>query len=188
MLDAEIPEGDLSQITSAIQNALKPTTTIIQQRLPSHVAAALPNGVGEVEADIENIAIESEDEGLGEAPVPRQPRESRPRKPTSMKVLELDLTSAMSFELFATEHMPKNDTERNLVALAWFKEHRPGEIVTANHVYTCYRAMKWPSGIEDFPSILRSLKSQQLVKSVGRGQYEINHLGIARVEKLGPTN
>ncbi len=36
MLDAEIPEGDLSQITSAIQNALKPTTTIVQQRLPSN--------------------------------------------------------------------------------------------------------------------------------------------------------
>lgn len=35
MLDAEIPDGDLSQITAAIQNALKPTTTFVQQRLPS---------------------------------------------------------------------------------------------------------------------------------------------------------
>jgi len=41
MLDAELPEGDLSQITSAIQNALQPTT-IIQQRLPNQpVAPAL---------------------------------------------------------------------------------------------------------------------------------------------------
>lgn len=185
VIDAEIPEGDLSQITTAIQNALKPTTTVIQQRLPSHVtAAALPNGAIDADVELDGEAMELENESLVEPVVTRQPREARPRKPISMKVLDLDLTSAPSFEVFATEHMPKNDTERNLVALAWFKEQRPDEIVTANHVYTCYRAMRWPSGIDDFGSILRSLKSQQLVKSVGRGQYEINHLGIARVEKL----
>lgn len=187
MLDAEIPEGDLSQITLAIQNALKPTTTIIQQRLPSSPAAAvLPNGSQDVDLDIEGESMQLEDEMQTETAEPGSAREPRPRKPTSMKVLDLDLTSEPSFESFADEHVPKNDTERNLVALAWFKEHRPDEVVTANHVYTCYRAMKWPSGIDDFPSILRSLKSQQLVKSVGRGQYEINHLGIARVDKIGP--
>lgn len=187
MLDAEIPEGDLSQITTAIQNALKPTTTIIQQRLPSHATvAALPTGTSEADEEFDSETIELEGEAPAET-TPRQPREARPRKPTSMKVLEIDLTSDPSFESFAAEHMPKNDTERNLVALAWFKEHRPNEVVTANHVYTCYRVMRWPSGIDDFSSILRSLKAQQLVKSVGRGQYEINHLGIARVEKLGPA-
>lgn len=187
MLDAEIPEGDLSQIASAIQNALKPTTTIIQQRLPAQVAAALPNGSTGADAESDKEVIELENDATTEAFPPRQQREARPRKPTSMKVVELDLTSDQSFESFANEHLPKNDSERNLVALAWFKEHRPDEVVTGNHVYTCYRAMKWPSGIEDFPSILRSLKAQQLVKSVGRGQYEINHLGIARVAKMSPA-
>lgn len=187
MLDAEIPDGDLSQITSAIQNALRPTATIIQQRLPSSAATtALANGSQDVDLDIEGEALHMEDEVQPETTEPRSARESRPRKPTSMKVLDLDLTSDPSFENFANEHVPKNDTERNLVALAWFKEHRPDEVVTPNHVYTCYRLMKWPSGIEDFPSILRSLKAKQLVKSVGRSQYEINHLGIARVEKMGP--
>lgn len=188
MLDAEIPEGDLSQITSAIQNALKPTTTIIQQRLPTQTAAALPPGLTEADAELDGEVIELENDAAAEAVAPRQPREARPRKPTSMKVLDLDLTSDQSFESFASAHTPKNDTERNLVALAWFKEHRPDEMVTANHVYTCYRAMKWPSGIEDFPSILRSLKAQQLLKSVRRGQYEINHLGVARVEKMSPAD
>ena len=102
-----------------------------------------------------------------------------------MKVLDLDLTSEPSLESFVGKHFPKNDTERHLVCLTWLKEHRPTETATANHVYTCYRAMKWPSGIEDFPSVLRSLKAQQLVKSSARGQFEINHLGIARVEKMG---
>lgn len=186
MLDAEIPEGDLNQITLAIQNALKPTTHIVQQRLSSTSASAtLANGVQDTEAEFDGEEVVLGEEADSELIV-RPAREPRVRKPTSMKVLDIDLTAEPSFESFADSHAPKNDTERNLVALAWFKEHRPDMVVTPNHVYTCYRALKWPSGIEDFPGILRNLKAQQLVKSVGRGQYEINHLGIARVEKMGP--
>jgi hypothetical protein len=187
MLDAEIPEGDLSQITSAIQNALKPATTIIQQRLPAQSAAALLPGSTEAEVEFGGESIEPEDDTPVEAPAPRQAREARPHKPTVPKVLELDLTSGVSFESYATERAPKSEPDRNLVVLAWFKEHRPDEAVTANHVYTCYRIMKWPSGIADFSWPLRALKKEQLVTSAGRGQYTINHLGIARVEKMGPT-
>lgn len=187
MLEAEIPEGDLNQITVAIQNALKPATTnVIQPRASSNSSpASLSATSQEVDYEIDGEAVALEEDTQAEVKPPRPAREAKARKPTSMKVLDLDLTSATSFENFATSHMPKNDTERNLVALAWFKEHRSDEVVTANHVYTCYRALKWPSGIDDFSGILRNLKAQQLVKSVGRGQYEINHLGIARVEKLG---
>lgn len=187
MLEAELPEGDLSQIASAIQNALKPTSLVIQQRLQQVASpAALVNGGQDAEMEIEAEFVASEEVGDASPPV-RSPKESKPRKPTAMKVLSIDLKTEPSFEAFANSHVPKNDTERNLVALAWFKEHRPNESVTANHVYTCYRAMKWPAAIDDFPSILRSLKSQQLVTSPGRGQFEINHLGIDRVEKMGPA-
>lgn len=183
MLDAEIPEGDLSQITAAIQNALKPTTTIVQQRFPATSHVQLPgDGIRDEELDAEFAEAEPSDEGET-APRSREPKQAR--KPTVPKVLDLDLTSGVSFESFVSEHPPKNDTERNLVALAWFKEHRPDEAVTSNHVYTCYRASKWPSGIDDFSWPLRALKKEQLVKSTGRGQYEINHLGIARVESMG---
>lgn len=184
MLDAEIPEGDLSQITSAIQNALKPATTVIQQRLPpTGAVAAISDETGIAEADLESENVEAEPAPRSESARPS--RDGKPRKPVSMEVLDIDLTSEPSFASFAATHVPKNDTERNLVALAWFKQDRPGIVVTANHIYTCYRAMKWPSGIDDFPSILRSLKKNQLVKSVGRGEYEINHIGVARVEAMG---
>lgn len=186
MLDAEIPEGDLSQITAAIQNALKPHTTFIQQRLPAQSTAALSPGSAGGEVEYEEEVFEPEDDNSSTA-APRQARETRPRKPTVPKVLELDLTSGESFESYAIEHAPKSEPDRNLVVLAWFKEHRPDEAVTANHVYTCYRAMKWPSGIDDFSWPLRALKKEQLVTSTGRGQYAINHLGIARVEKMSPT-
>ncbi|MES0099762.1 hypothetical protein [Mesorhizobium sp. M0019] len=133
----------------------------------------------------EDELVDPSDDAQMESATARPAREGRPRKPTVPKVLELDLMSGGSFEAFANEHTPKNDTERNLVVLAWFKEHRPDEAVTANHVYTCYRAIKWPSGIDDFSWPLRALKKEQLVTSPHRGQYAINHLGIARVEKMG---
>lgn len=184
MLDAEIPEGDLSQITAAIQNALKPTTTVIQQRLPAASNVQLSSQGGQDE-DLDAEFTEAELPEEAEAATPRSREPKQPRKPTVPKVLDLDLTTGVSFESFAGDHPPKNDTERNLVVLAWYKEHRPDEHVTSNHVYTCYRAMKWPSGIDDFSWPLRALKKEQLVKSTGRGQYEINHLGIARVESMG---
>lgn len=184
MIDAELAEGDLNQITSAIQNALKPVT-VVQQRLPAQLTAALPSEREIVDGDAERDATPQGDEEQSDAGVASPAREVRIRKPTPMKVLELDLTSETSFENFAQRHIPKSDTERNLVVLAWFKEFRSDEAVTADHVYTCYRTMKWPSGIEDFPSTLRRLKAQQLVTSPSRRVYVINHLGIARVEKLG---
>jgi len=87
----------------------------------------------------------------------------------------------------STSTHQKNENEKNLVILAWFKDHRNDEPVTMNHVYTCYRAMKWSTAIDDFASTLRKLKSTQLVKSSGRGQYVINHLGMARVEKMSAS-
>ncbi len=134
MLEADIPEGDLNQITSAIQNALKPTTTIIQQRLPPEVAAALPSGLADANADINVEAVEPEEETSAEQSAQRQPRESRPRKPTVPKVLNIDLNSGVSFENYVTEHAPKSEPDRHLVVLAWFKQHRPTEAVTVNHV------------------------------------------------------
>jgi hypothetical protein len=186
MLDAEIPEGDLSQITSAIQNALKPTT-IIQQRLPHQPAAPAPALINDGAAGelVDEEPSELDEEAAAAPEAPRPAREPRVRKPTVPKVLDLDLRSGVSLESFANEHPPKSELDRNLVVAAWFKEHRSEDAITASHVYTCYRAMKWPSGIEDFSWPLRALKKEQLMTSPERGQYAINHLGIDRVQKMG---
>jgi len=97
----------------------------------------------------------------------------------------LDLTTEVSLESYANKHVPESEPDRNLVIAAWFKEHRGVDAITVHHVYTGYRAMNWPSGIEDFSWPLRALKSQQLMSSPGRGQYAINHLGLARVHRMG---
>lgn len=183
MLDAEIAEGDLSQITAAIQNALKPQAMIVQQKLSHHVTGGAMNTI-EAEADFSEDFSAPDEEIQEQTPVPRPARPPRSRKPTVPKVLELDLKSEVSFESFASEHNPQNEVDRNLLILAWFHLHRPDEMVTVNHVYTCYRAIKWPSGIEDFSWPLRALKKKQFISSLGLGKYEINHLGIDRVENM----
>jgi len=183
MLEAELPDGDLSQITSAIQNALKPTT-VIQQRLPANGAATTlldHERNGEV---VEHETVEADEDGGEVTSAPAKPRPQRVRKPTTPDVLELDLTSGVSLESFANDHPPKGETERNLVVAAWFKEHRDTPAVTSAHVYTAYRALGWSAGFEDFSWPLRTLKKDKLMSSPNRGEYAINHLGIAKVLKL----
>jgi hypothetical protein len=184
MLEAEIPEGDLSQITAAIQNALKPPATIIQQRIQEPSQPAISNSLSE---DDHPEAEDNEEFGQNFSDVQevkKPKRESKPRSYPTPKVLDLDLTSDPSFESYIANKTPKTDVDRFLIIAAWFKENRQTESITANHVYTCYRSVKWPTAIEDFSSPLRGLKKSQLMTSKGTGLYAINHLGIAKVEKL----
>lgn len=181
MLDAEIPEGDLSQITSAIQNALKPTTTIVQQLLPSNgvqPAISVSGTDGEL---AEEEAFELE---IDEVTAPKSPRPARVRKPTTPDVLELDFTSDVSLKTFADQHPPESEPERYLVVAAWFKEHRATPSVTTAHVYTGYRVVGWSVGLEDFGWPLRYLKKEKLMSSSARGSFDINHLGLDKVKKL----
>ena len=91
----------------------------------------------------------------------------------------------MSLKSFADIHNAiDSDVDRYLVIAAWFKEHRDTSAVTTAHIYTGYRTLEWPAGIEDFGSVLRYLKSQKLMASGNRGEYAINHLGLAKVKKL----
>lgn len=181
MLDAEIPEGDLSQITAAIQNALKPTTIIQQRVVSSTQQTALTDGAQDGEV-LDDDVIDLEPTEV--APAAKPPRAPRNRKPTTPDVLDVDLTSDVSLDSFASEHPPSSEPERYLVIAAWFKEHRDVAAITTSHVYTAYRSLKW-SLIEDFGWPLRSLKKEKYMSSPARGEYVINHLGIDRVNKLG---
>jgi len=180
LIDAEIADGDLGQITQAIQNAVRlPSGNSVRQSAPTvgAITSGAPESIADEEVD-DTVEIEGE---VNEA---KSPRSRSSRRPSTPKVLELDLTTDPSWEGFASEKAPKNDTERFLTVAAWFKLCRQQDAVTTDHVYTCYRAMKWPTAIEDFNGPLRNLKHSQLMGSPSRGQYSINHLGLARVDAL----
>jgi hypothetical protein len=144
----------------------------------------VPDHANEVEADAELPTAETaveEPEQAEEASPTRTPRRSAPRSP---KVLaDVDLTSEPSFAAFANETKPDSHLKRNLVVAAWFKQARGVDAITMDHVYTCYRSVKWPSDIPDFGSSLRALKRNQKMTQTDQG-FVINHLAIQEVEEL----
>ena len=187
MVDAELPEGGITEITQAITAALRPvagiappTRTVAQV---THVKPANGNGRGEPDAAVTHEEpLDAEVEPVEGVAAPRA-RRSTPRAP---KVLQLDLSGPPAFEDFAKQKNPDSDQMRYLVIAYWFKHYGKIAAITIHHVYTCYRHMKWPTKIADFGSGLRTLKFRQLLEAAaGRGEYAINQLGEAAVDELG---
>lgn len=187
VVEAEInSDHDLTNITQAIQNALRPAPSAALPRTAQQVRLSAPPSLDE-----EILPPERDDEDQGGGTLEEQPlnnaasREPRaPRKFRTPQVLtDVDLISPVSFADYAKERNPASDRKKYLTVAAWFKEHRGVDAINADHAYTCFRAIKWNTQIEDFQAPLRALKRDQFVNGAGRGLFAINHLGLAEVEK-----
>lgn len=181
MVEAEMSDGDLTQITQAIQSALR-GPVVASQKIISTPSLPRANGEAGVEEDADEDL--NGDDSLIE--VPSKPTKARgPRKPApTPDVLDVDLISETSLASFAARANPESDRKRFLVIAAWFKEHRQISAITPSHIYTGYRALKWSTAINDFAQPLRNLKADKLMTSPERGSYAINHLGIAQVTEM----
>jgi len=194
MVEAELSDGgDLSQITHAIQNALRPQVAaprlsgVGQMRTNNTVTGAQspiavdPEEYEEAEQEAENGGGEPTRDASGET-TPRAPRKFR-----TPEILDVDLIADPSFAQFASEKNPPSHLMRFLTVAAWFKLHRQLDAVTSDHVYTCYRAVKWPTDIQDFAQPLRDLKGRKFLHLKERGHYAINHIGLQEVDNLGKS-
>lgn len=94
------------------------------------------------------------------------------------------MNSEVSLKSFADGKDVKSQHKKYLVAAAWLKEHRDVDGVTADHIYTCFRSLGWPTNIVDFGQPLRELKVRKFFSKSDSGGYEINHLGLDYVRKL----
>lgn len=179
MLEADLSEGDLSQVTHAIQNALRPS----QGAMPRILQASSPTQRdNETQCEFEEIAIEPECAEQFEKRVPTH----RARKATfrTPQVVDIDLKSSPSLESFVKNHPPKNTNNKYLAVLAWFKEARAIDSADVDKVYTCFKHLGWSTAIKDFSQPLRDLKGQQLVGGNAKDGFSINHLGLDRVTKF----
>ncbi|HEV2750557.1 MAG TPA: hypothetical protein VGV12_08555 [Gemmatimonadales bacterium] len=181
MLEADLGDGDLSEITHAISNALRqgqaPQRFISAPvRTESETGGNAAGAVDEVELDTEEVEE-----------IQAAPRSVRARKkfPIPRAVSDLDLASGdMPFETFAKQKgPPTKDLQRYLLVAYWCKKYRGLEPITADHVYTCYKLMAWGTDIRDFAQPLRDLGR------FGRGEFTapnftINQVGEALVEKM----
>ncbi len=177
LLEAELPNGDLSQVTQALVNALKqPEHTSSIGRLPMQSIVT-----SNLQSTSENFEQQQQQEDELQEPEKEElsPSSNRgPRKFRTPKVLDMKLDGDPSFEDFARSKNPTNHVRRYLIVAAWFKEAKSLDSINVDHVYTCYRFMKWPTRSADFSQTLRNLKGRQLLESKGEGEYSITHLGL----------
>jgi hypothetical protein len=179
MFDAEIADDQLQSVTQAITNAMRGPTPA-PRRLPP-VAPQL-NGNGAAEHVDEPDLFDDVDEVDAVDVTPAAPKAARPRKaapkPTVIKI-DTDTEPALS-----TLVDPKSNHRRYLTIAAWLHDHRETPIVTADHIYSCYRLLGWPTDILDFAQPLRELKHKQYFTTPERGKYAINQLGLQKAKEV----
>lgn len=190
MLDADLNDSDLDQITQAITNALRPS--MVQRPLP-----VLPRGGNGASASPTNND-DTPDTDDGEelvsekaAPAPRPSSGyTRTRVYKQPKVLEIDLNAGLiSFSAYAqAKNLPDELTKRYLVVATWFKEYQKLDAVTIDHIYTAFRRVKWATNITDFDLPFRQLIKRGWMKREDTGNYAITVLGVAEVEQMGDVD
>lgn len=180
MLEAELSEGDLSEVTSAIQNALRPMQPqLIVQRLDAGGRTEFANP--DVE-DLEDFGADFEEsEPNGEDRSSTKKRRTSYRTP---KVVELNCDATPPLKDYARLYPPPTHNDKHLVILGWANEVDQLSSLTVDQVYTAFRHLDWPSGQKDFSQPLRDLKRQQLVTGSSKDGFKINHIGLGKIEKF----
>ncbi len=181
ILEAEMPEGDLTQITNAIQNALRPAS-INGPRVPKAQVAM----VSADDHDEQDVVDGDEADEAEPHETPAKPAVVRKWKPAKRKVVDIDLDKEPSLASYVAKYSAKTDRDKHLVVVAFLTEHRAElEGASLDHVYTCFRKLGWPSGAKDFGQPLRDLKVVQLVdQGKSKGTYATNHIGLDKVHKM----
>lgn len=180
MVEAELGDGDITQITQAITNALRIPAGAGVKRIA--VAAPPTNGVDPVNSEL----VEEEDIEADVVDVtPAGPKVARPRKPPKAPdIVSIDMNADLSLAAFAAGKDANSQHKKYLISSAWLKEHRSIDAVSAGHIYTCFRSMGWSVNIPDFWQPLRDLKAKKYFSKNDAGDYEINHIGLDFVRKL----
>lgn len=181
MLDAEIADDQIQSVTQAIANALRPATP----PAPKKLAPAAPqlnghNGATE-EHDEPDLFDQANEAETTVDVTPAAPKRKTPRRaaPKPQVINDIDTTTEPALSSLID---PKSNHKRYLMIAAWFHDHRNLPVITADHVYTCYRHLGWPTDILDFAQPLRELKHKQYFTTPERGKYEINQLGLQRAK------
>lgn len=187
VLDAEIPDGDFGALASVLQNALRTNSpTIIQRVTTTNGTKALSHDPAH-EADANETAEFEETEA--EEVVERAPRPRAPKKaPKAPDVVEINMNDDVSFATYVADKKCDSVQKKYLTAAAWLHEHRNTPAVTDGHIYTCFRSIGWSTNLSDFSQPLRDLKGRRFFTTPERGHYQINHLGLDYVKKLGGNN
>jgi len=183
MLDADISDGNLTELTHAITSALRPQT--VHHLPPPAPLRELPAGNGHPPAaddpGIEDAEIVQPSDTDPPAAPAATPRAKAPYNPPPPKYIP-DLDPQNEFKDYATNNQQTKHTKRYLLAAMWLRDVKQKETMNIDQVYTCYRTAGWPTTIRDWDSNFRSLVKQNWMRRVSPGEYAINPLGEAALK------
>ena len=188
MLEADLADGDLTQITQAITQAVRQGQPVVRQPVAitaRSTAAPAAAQNGDVDDETADQTAKDEPEEQEEATAASRPRASR-KFPAPKVIADLDLNAgAVSFEKFAmAKGNPSKHLKRYLLSAYWLKENLRIESVNMNHIFTCYKKMGWNTNIRDFSQPLRDLARNNTNGEVKDGSFTINLIGGGVVEKM----
>ena len=184
LVEADISDGNLSELTHAITSALKPTMTPVHRQLPARqTVQALPEVQEPTsEEEVETAPDGELEEETGED-TPRTPK-PRPKLPLPKYLSDFNLTgNGTSFKDYIQANPLRSHVKRYLSAAMWLKEHGNSPTINADKVYTCYKTASWPLGINDWDANFRGAVKRDLMRRVSPGEYAITPLGEAALQK-----
>jgi hypothetical protein len=186
MLEADLSDGNLSELTAAITQALKPaapTVRFLNGKIPAQLnggAPAAPDEEDLIEGEIDD-ASETDAAGVTSEKAARTPR--GPKKPPKAPEYLPDLiTDLPGFKEFAKQKNPTSKNQQYLVAAYWLKKFGGTATVTADMIYTCYKTAPWPAGFNDWNQTFHNLVNVELMRRVGKGEFAINPTGEHQVD------
>lgn len=137
----------------------------------------------EVSPDVTEVD-ETTEEGQ-EVSLPQ--RESKPTRPRSPKVLDLNLkgSTVPLKEFIESKKVGDSDSDRYLAITFWLKENLKISEVTMDHIHTCYRFLNWQTPADASSPLRNGKQAGWYGKGDGKGGYVINHIGENRIMEMG---
>ncbi len=184
LVEADISDGNLSELTQAITSALRPSVAPVRQitRTATPTLPPAPNGAQDTEEEeLDEVVVEEPANG-------DLPDDSKPAQKKTFKVPEYlpELVAGekgKAFKEFAAEKAPSSKKKKYLVATYWLKEHGDSPTVNANKIYTCFKTAGWSTGFNDWNQTFHNLVHSEHLRKVGSGEFAINPLGEDAVTK-----
>jgi hypothetical protein len=184
MLDADISDGNLSELTQAITNAIKPSSGHLRPLPPRPPAQQVLNGTTE---DVSGTVIE--DNELPDEEIELEDASTSKPKPRAKLAVpsylaDLDIKgNGTPFKDYAEEKNPKSQMKRYLLAAQWLRDHGNSPTINTDKVYTLFRTAGWSIGIKDWDANFRGAVKRDLMQRKGPGEYFITPVGENTLQK-----
>lgn len=187
LVEADISDGNLSELTQAITSALKPTINVVRQLPTRQPVRVLPDASEstpdeDVEAEEAQETTESQEAAASNGTEPKAARTKKFKPPEYVPELFAG-EKGSDFKEFAKQNAPDSKNGKYLAATYWLKEKGDSPTVNANKIYTAFKTAGWSTGFNDWAQPFHNLVYSEHLRKVGNGEFAINPLGEDEVTK-----